>query len=121
MKRSKYQSLLKRLASNKSLNRAEARILVDKGYARRKTVIETTYSAPKDAPRWAAKYKFTRKKYGVVEHKNQSESYAITAKGYRFLKSFKVESPKQSDSSLPSTPKPVSDVSLGDAGSSPTT
>lgn len=38
---------------------------------------------PEEAPRWASKYKFTKKKYGITEKVNVVEKYYLTNKGQK--------------------------------------
>lgn len=50
---------------------------------------EKRFKIPEDAPRWAAKYKFTRKKYKVAENIESKEFYTLTSKGKRKLRNLK--------------------------------
>lgn len=60
--------------------------LLRNGFIIRKTIKNSSFLVPEDAPRWATKYKFTRKKYGIKEVVDETVTYQVTTKGKNFLK-----------------------------------
>lgn len=80
--------------SPQELGNTNIRKLLSLGLVRRVSNTKINYHKPKDAPKWAAKYKFTRKKYGVTESADTNEQYVLTSKGKRKLRSLKKLKPK---------------------------
>lgn len=72
--------------NRQELNGINVRKLLSLGLIRKISRSTTNYKIPEDAPRWATKYKFTRKKYKVTENSSVSDNYMITDKGKRRLR-----------------------------------
>lgn len=60
--------------------------LLGKGLIKKTIKSESKYLIPANAPRWAAKYKFTRKKHNIEEVKSDSVIFKLTDKGNKILK-----------------------------------
>jgi len=60
--------------------------LLRRSYIRKKTLKESRFEIPEGVPRWAVKYKFTRKKYGIQEIAEEKVSYKMTLRGVNALK-----------------------------------
>lgn len=61
--------------------------LMARGLIVRKRDIKKNYEIPEDAPRWAFKFRSSRKKYGVEEVIEEDVCYELTVKGKRVLRS----------------------------------
>ena len=60
--------------------------LVSLGLATKNVKNEVSYIKVEGAPRWAAKYKFTRKKYGIEENTSSEVTYKLTSRGRTKIK-----------------------------------
>lgn len=67
------------------------RRLIGRGFARKVTTTETKIFSPPGAPRWAAKFKFLRKRHGIEEKVEEKIFLSITKKGRKFLAETKEE------------------------------
>ena len=62
--------------------------LLSLGIIRKKIIKENTSRIPDDAPRWAKKFKFTRKKYNIEIIETKSVYIELTSKGKKCIKKF---------------------------------
>ena len=62
------------------------RSLIASGLARKIVKKESKFLVPANSPRWALKYKFTRKKHGIEETVTESEVIILTEKAKTLLK-----------------------------------
>jgi hypothetical protein len=60
--------------------------LVSLGLVVKRTKSVTKYAKVENASRWAAKYKFTRKKYGIQEQSSSEVYYKLTQRGRNRIK-----------------------------------
>jgi hypothetical protein len=90
MKPSKIERDLRYVKVNsptpQELGNVDIRRLLSLGLVKRTNSTQVNYHIPQGAPRWAAKYKFTRKKYSVSESSEDNKQYMLTEKGKRRLK-----------------------------------
>lgn len=61
--------------------------LVSRGLLRRYRTDQKKYLVPEGVPRWATKFRHSRKKYGVEEHVIESIIIKLTDRGSRYIKS----------------------------------
>lgn len=61
------------------------RSLIAKGLVSKVVKTESKFLIPADAPRWAIKYKFLRKKHGITENTIDSQILVLTEKAKRIL------------------------------------
>ncbi len=69
----------------------------------------SSYLIPEGAPKWAAKFKFCRKKYGVTEHKEEKSTWILTQKGNKRLKNSKKDKKEEVEKSPEPTSEPTSE------------
>lgn len=60
--------------------------LLKNNFLIKKTKKEILENIPDGVPRWASKFKFTKRKYGITTELKINELYYISKKGLRFLK-----------------------------------
>jgi hypothetical protein len=51
-----------------------------------KTIKNKSFDIPKNTPKYASKYKFTRKRYGIKDINSENKTIIITEKGLKLLK-----------------------------------
>ena len=97
LKHFKNKSLTLKEIKSKNINVSKLRNL---GLVCKKTVESSKIVVPEGAPRWAIKYKFTRKKYGIYKDLKLNEEYCITNKGLRQLNRDKRKENKDEDENI---------------------
>jgi hypothetical protein len=63
--------------------------LLSKNLIKKRVVKEIKFSIPDGSPRWASKYGFTRKKYGIVENTDNIDKFFATIKLKKILREIK--------------------------------
>ena len=73
--------------------------LLNLNLASKKIAYESSIEIPKNAPQWASKFKFTRKRYGISETNTSKTMLKITNKGIRYYKYYsrKMKEPKEDE------------------------
>lgn len=72
-----------------------------RGLAAVKVVKESNLNIPKGTPKYASKFKFLQKKYGIVKTVTEKKSVIITTKGLKMIKK-SVTKPVEEDLKKPS-------------------
>lgn len=75
-----FNGLTKKECFNKNI---DVNLLIKHGLIGVKKIKNLELEIPEEAPRWASKYKFTKKKYGITEKVNVVEKYYLTNKGQK--------------------------------------
>jgi len=57
-----------------------------RGWIKKRIVTEEYFDIPKNAPRWAKLWKFTRKKYGITTETTSKNVFYLNPAGLRALK-----------------------------------
>lgn len=87
MSYSRQTKLVKKLVEKKqSLSKSEISELVNKCFAIRTNKVSVKYDIKNDTPRWAYKYRFSRKKYGVKTHEVNESIIKPTAKAMKLYR-----------------------------------
>jgi hypothetical protein len=94
MKHSKYDKLLKNLVKGpiniNNISKDIANNLIKRKLAKKKIIKKVSYKYNNiNAPRWAYKYKFTRKRHNVIENINKNALLVITSKGIKYCRNMK--------------------------------
>jgi len=77
--------------------------LISKGLIERYKETTKKYLVPENAPKWATKFRYSRKKHGIEEHSIEETYLRLTSRGSAKLKNVKkdkeeeIEKPKTSE------------------------
>ncbi len=73
------------------------RELISSGLARKVVRKESKLFIPAGAPRWASKFKFSRKKHGIEESITEHSMIVLTEKGIRLSRKKRINSDEEDD------------------------
>lgn len=83
------------------------RSLIAKGLVSKIVKKESKFLIPDDAPRWAIKYKFLRKKHGIIENITDNQILVLTEKAKRILMQSRHRDDDEDDEPVKPTKKEV--------------